>query len=185
MNMSLLEVEIRYQLAPEDESGIEHRLTDSGFEERTVERQVDTYFTSRHKDFIETEECLRIRQEGSRELITWKPPSTDEMKTADEFWKEEIDLDVTGNSDVAFRLLSRLDFVKYCVVDKTRRIFVNDLGVEAGLDQVAGVGVFLELEVKTSDVEEARTLLRSTAESLGLDPRMLVRVPYRDLVPRE
>lgn len=156
-----------------------------GFQERTATHQIDTYFTSRHKDFIETEECLRIRQEGSREMITWKPPSTDEMKIADEFWKEEIDLDVTGSSDIAFRLLDRLDFVKYCVVDKTRKVFVNDQGVEAGLDRVVGVGVFLELEVRMREVQDARKLLRSTADSLGLDPDRLVRVPYRDLVRRE
>jgi adenylate cyclase class 2 len=182
MAMKLLEVEQRYALSGRSPSAIAARLKDLGFVEQSLISQRDTYFTSRHKDFIASEECLRVREVDARAELTWKPPSTDEMRGATAFWKEEIDVDVTGQVDDVLRMLRMLDFVEYVVVAKDRRVFVLPDGVEVAIDSVQGVGSFVELEIKAEDPGPALARLQQLADQLELDPAWVSKVPYRDLV---
>jgi len=179
----VLEVERRYIVDSRYARRLKEKLLALGFAGDREVRQVDEYYTSEHEDFIATEECLRIRREGRRATLTWKPPTSAAMQESDEFWKEEVDLDVTGQEDVVKRLLRALDFIPYVVVDKHRSILVGPKGVEIGIDRVQGLrSMFVELEVKTADVEEGLEAIEATVRQVGLTKAPINKVPYRDLV---
>lgn len=178
-----LEVEIRYRLLDEDRERLLLELSRLGFSPCGSTVQRDVYYTSRHKDFVETEECLRIRHVGTRATITWKPPTTAAMRRSDQFWKEEIDLRIGRQFGVARRLLCALDFVEYVTVIKERTVYRrHSSSTEVAVDCVEGLGSFVELESQSLDAISARRRNRELARCLGLDPRCLVTIPYRDLV---
>jgi adenylate cyclase class 2 len=180
-NEAQLEVEIRYALGDSSVDDWHQRLARAGFTLHDMVNQHDTYFTSLHKDFIATEECLRIRDSGEAIVLTWKPPSTAEMQASPIFWKEEVDLDVTTQSEIARRLLDALDFIEYVQVEKERRVYRRGT-VEAGLDLVTQVGLFIELEIKTPDRLQGEQELLAVVSELALPNDCLSTTPYRDLV---
>jgi len=54
------------------------------------------------------------------------------------------------------------------VVRKHRKTFDLD-GIEVSLDDIEGLGTFVELEVRDMDMEEGRGLLRDAMARLGLE----------------
>ncbi|MCK0138918.1 class IV adenylate cyclase [Aliiroseovarius sp. F47248L] len=179
----IFEIELRYRLGSEVlavEFG--KNVLNQGFKVEASLSQEDIYYSSKHKDFIESEECLRIRTVDGRSEITWKPPSTADMKVADEFWKEEVDLQIGSQHDIAKKMLNALDFFEVATVEKQRQSFVGPEGVEVSIDVVKGVGAFVELEVKHHDPDHGKRVIRRTAEGLGLAASEICRTPYRDLV---
>lgn len=179
----LLEIELRYAIDKMRVGSHKAKLLESGFIQTKTLQQEDIYYTSLHKDFIETEECLRIRTVGGTSQITWKPPSSLEMKTSTGYWKREIDIEVSGQLDSTRELLKALDFVEYSVVHKRREVFVKDR-FEVAVDDVEFCGMFIELELKSEDAEEGMSLLRMLAVRLELNDERISKTPYRDLVPR-
>lgn len=180
----IFEVELRYRLGDDvtKAKNLEKMLSKKGFKADRSMDQEDIYYSSKHKDFIESEECLRIRTVDGDSEITWKPPSSADMKEADEFWKEEVDLQIGLQHDVAKRMLSALDFFEVATVEKHRKSFVGPEDVEVSIDVVAGVGTFVELEVKHTDPSRGKKLIREVAEILHLSENEICRTPYRDLV---
>lgn len=144
--------------------------------------QKDIYFTSLHKDFLASEECLRIRSSPSGDVVTWKPPTTDSMRTHDQFWKEELDIDITGQVEQIRRLLTVLDFKEVVTVVKHRRVFRVDAETTVSLDIIASLGGFIEIETIGS-IEEAGTRKNEAIlTELDLSGYPKIDVPYRDLV---
>ncbi len=179
----IFEIELRYRLGDEAEvNALEKTILNQGFELEGTLEQEDIYYSSKHKDFIESEECLRIRTVDGQSEVTWKPPSTADMKDADEFWKEEVDLQIGSQNETARKMLNALDFFEVATVKKLRRSFVGPEGVEVSVDVVIGVGAFVELELKHHDPDYGKHLIRAVAESLGLTAKEICRTPYRDLV---
>jgi len=176
------EVERRYKVKESDLPEIRTKLSRLGFEQAYVQHQADEYFTSRHKDFIASEECLRIRSVDSATILTWKPPTTDEMRIAPEFWKQELEFPVDASPEMVRQFLVALDFISYTVVDKVRNTYRDQSGVEVSIDQVDRLGTFIEIEIKSMDVEQARQDLVQVAKELTLDDGDISIVPYRDLV---
>jgi adenylate cyclase class 2 len=176
------EVERRYSVSEKQMSAVKEVLCASGFGFSYRQHQVDEYFTSKHKDFISTEECLRIRSIDSSTIFTWKPPSTEEILKSADYWKEEVEFPVDASPSKAKRFLTALDFVSYVTVEKIREAYADDLGSEVACDEVSGLGFFVELEIQSRDIESARKSISQLAENLGLKDEDLSTVPYRDLV---
>jgi adenylate cyclase class 2 len=181
---NIYEVELRYKLDGEGchAKALEETLVYLGFTHSKSIRQEDIYYSSKHKDFIESEECLRIRTVDGLSEITWKPPSCADMKVADEFWKEEVDLQIKSQHDVAKRLLTALDFFEVAIVEKQRTSYEGPNGVEVSLDLVSSVGTFVEIEVKHSDANQGKEIIRQIAVEIGVSNYEICRTPYRDLV---
>jgi adenylate cyclase, class 2 len=179
------EVERRYRISAEATSAVKVRLMGLGFAFAYNQRQVDEYYTSKYKDFIASRECLRIRSLDSRTVLTWKPPSTDDMRMASEFWKQEVEFGVEAERAVVQQFLVALDFVPYVTVTKTRTAYTNPFGIEVALDEVEGLGHFIELETQTANVDEGRANIVAVSEALGLSTEDISTIPYRDLVAAE
>jgi adenylate cyclase class 2 len=181
----MLEVERRYRLTWGDVEHLSKSLQKLGFLPGDELYQVDTYYTSKHKDFITTEECLRIRTIGRASEVTWKSPSTATMAQALDSWREEIDLKIGSQEEVAKRLLQSLDFIEYVIVVKRRTPYKGPNGLEAVIDNVQGVGWFIEIECNTDDISLSQTRIEELARLLNLSDDMISKAPYRDLAPRQ
>jgi adenylate cyclase class 2 len=137
-----------------------------------VKLEIDVYYQHPARDFAVTDEALRIRRKGCSGFITYKGPKLDSTTKT----RREIDLalpdDPAGLAGYA-ELLEALGFTPIAEVRKERRkarVAWQRRQVEASLDDVAGLGTFVELELLTQpeDVAAARQCLLSLADRLGL-----------------
>ncbi len=136
----------------------------------------DLYFNSPARDFWESDEALRIRRDGEGVKITYKGPKIDkETKTRDEI---EIEVD---DYDKAVELLNRLGFRTVRRVVKRRKIYsIEDVTI--CFDDVEGLGTFVEIEVKSDDLESAKRKVFEVAKLLGFDPSSSIRESYLELL---
>lgn len=105
-----------------------------------VEEHVDAYLRHPCRDFRATDEALRLGRRGGRVELTYKGPRLDARTKA----RREVVLPV-ADLEAALDLLGCLGFAPAAEVRKTRRIH-HAGGFEVALDDVPGLGTFVELE---------------------------------------
>jgi adenylate cyclase class 2 len=166
----MLEVEVKYARA--DFTAVEARLREWGAREESPRTDADHYFNAPDRDFAVTDEALRLRRIGDRNLVTYKGPKRDaQTKT-----RTEIEVPIASGDAAAAdfaRLLTHLGYRPVAVVRKARRTFRLRRGgfdLEVTLDDVEGVGRFAELEIQAPEeqLDPARDVVLETAAELGL-----------------
>lgn len=165
-------------------------------ESSTIVRQHDTYFSHPNRDFIESDEALRVRRatiEGSGNessiLITYKGPRIDTTGRGREFkTRREIELAVGSRPEDADKLedlLSLLGFEPVCSVTKRRQHLITrwrEWQVDFALDEVQDLGKFAEIEIFSGDdkTEAAQQAIKEMTQLLGLtDP---ITKSYRNML---
>jgi adenylate cyclase class 2 len=136
--------------------------------------QSDEYFAHPARDFANTDEALRIRTSGGKSFVTYKGPKLDATTKT----RRELELPLhTGDADGTrfAELLAALGFKPVATVRKQRRAFKFDRDgytAQGALDDVDGVGTFVELELPASDqnLEEIKHVIAELAEELRLGP---------------
>lgn len=175
----MYEVEIKVR-ADHDEVRTHLRGRDAS-PEGTV-TQADTYYDAPHRDFAETDEALRLRRESAEDdqtvLVTYKGPLVDDSSKTREEYETGVDSPFAVEG-----ILDGLGFEPAETVEKVRERFKLD-GYTVTLDDVTGLGEFVEVEVEVpeNDVEDAREGARGVLESLGLDPDAGIRTSYLGLL---
>jgi adenylate cyclase, class 2 len=137
-------------------------------------QQTDRYFNHPCRDFAKTDEALRLRRVGSCNFITYKGPKIDAATKT----RRELELALPtspGAPDQFAELLTALGFQPVATVQKTRQpgeLQWEGQKVEVAMDQVQGLGSFLELEIAADDstLEIARHALMSLSDRLGIGP---------------
>ena len=173
----MYEVELKFPLA--DAGSIERRLVAMAARFGDPVDQVDRYFAHPCRDFARSDEALRLRRVGERVELTWKGPRIDAAAKT----RRELEIELAappaaggGRGDAAVRqwteLLEALGFRRVAEVAKRRRpVRVGWQGteVDVAIDAVAGVGDFLELEIRArqGEVPLATACLQSLAAALG------------------
>jgi adenylate cyclase, class 2 len=164
------EVEQKHRL--KDVAEFVRRLLSRGITPGPPVEQSDQYFDHPARDFAETDEALRIRTVGSESFVTYKGPKLDATtKTRREL---ELPLDAKDPDGSQFaELLAALGFTPVAVVRKGRRLFHlhhDGRDVEGALDDVDGVGTFVELELLADEgnLEEAKRIVTTLATELNL-----------------
>ncbi|QZP38381.1 class IV adenylate cyclase [Halobaculum magnesiiphilum] len=184
----MYEVEVKVRA---DLDAVRDRLADLDATGTRRVRQVDTYYDAPHRDFAETDEALRIRREtvagganddggGAATKVTYKGPLVEaESKTREEFETAVAD------GDAAEGILGGLGFSPAATVEKDREFFELD-GYTVTLDNVAGVGEFVEVEREAvePEIESAREGAYVVLRDLGLDPDDQIRTSYLGLLLR-
>jgi adenylate cyclase, class 2 len=153
-------------------SAIEGRLSALGVPISGPKPEVDLYFAHPVRDFKTTDEAVRLRRKGAANCITYKGPKIDATTKT----RREIELPLApGEESLAAwtALLEVLGFRRVAEVCKSRRkahVPWQGRQVEASLDEVQGLGTFVELElvVDADGIEPAKACIASLAESLGL-----------------
>jgi len=186
----MYEVELKLRV---DHGTVRAALDDAGatFDRRV--RQVDTYYDAPHRDFAETDEALRLREEtrdpGGRAgadgapdpttRLTYKGPLVEAASKT----REEHETAV-ANSDEASDILSGLGFEPAAVVEKDRTFFEFD-GYAVSLDRVDGLGEFVEVEAEVTESDEVPAVREGAAavlRDLGLEPDDQIRTSYLGLL---
>ncbi len=171
----MYEVEVKVAA---DLDAVAARLDDRDAELTGDVVQVDTYYDAPHREFAETDEALRVRRETrdgeTTARITYKGPLVEaESKTREEF---ETGVDSGETADAIFE---HLGFEPAATVHKDRRFYDYE-GYTVTLDDVEGVGEFVEVETETDEdgVEAAREGAYDVLRELGLDPEEQTRTSY-------
>ena len=167
----MIEVEAKFPFVGEFDT-IVARLQQLGACRGDVEEQSDEYLAHPARQFAETGEAFRIRTVGSRNALTYKGPLLDRSTKS----RDEIEVDFATGHDERSRmrqLLLALGFRPVRLVEKRREIWNltwSGTTVEIALDEVAGLGRFVELET-TADAQNwqtARDRLLQLATELNL-----------------
>ncbi len=174
-----VEVEVKFRLTGVMSKWISE-LVDGGFTEKGSFDQTDLYYNHPSRDFCDTDEALRVRTLKSGETtLSYKGPKVSSRSKA----RLELNLEVSS-SEVIDNILVHLGFIPSGVVKKTRRLFISGDNIQACLDNVDDLGLFLELESMGNEANLARTeeLLMRTAQGLGLDPDSQLRISYLEMI---
>ncbi len=158
----MIEVESKYR-SPGNErvrktlSGLNAKRIREGFVE-------DAYFAHPAHDFGNSDEALRLRTiDGSAEL-TYKGPR---MKDGGPKAREEVTCLLPAPLEMR-RILERLGFEERLVVRKHRSSYLLDK-LRVDVDEVEGLGEFVELELVTEEPRRAESLLEMARRELGLE----------------
>lgn len=187
-NISLFQeenkMEIELKVKVKDVKALKTRLAKlrAEFKERIT--NIDHYFSVKHRDFMKTKECLRIRvvPENEIAILTYKPETTDEMKKSGFIWKKELEIAFNANDSEALKaILECLDCQNLVTVYKTRENFEVD-GLKITIDEVKGIGSFMEIEKISENISAAKEEVWSMLERLGFGKKDLELANYRDLM---
>jgi len=167
----MIEVEAKARCSPE----IAEKIVEQGGKKLGVENHLDLYFNSPQHDFARTDEALRIRikEEGVR--LTYKGPKLDlETKS-----RKEVTVEV-DDPEALEEIVESLGFVRAAVVKKQRTKYALDEAVLC-LDEVEGLGTFLEVEISGGeDWEIQKGKVLETMSRLGLEES--IRESYLELL---
>jgi adenylate cyclase class 2 len=185
----MYEVELK---VPADHDTVADHLEDVDATHVESVTQEDTYYNAPDRDFVETDEALRIRREvlddeTERTAVTYKGPRVDAHSKT----REEAETYVDDDEEM-HAILEGLGYDASASVTKHRDRY-EVAGCTVTLDAVEGLGEYVEVELETeddlSDESEALDSLRSEAEGvlrdLGLDPTDQIRTSYLDLLLSE
>jgi len=145
-------IEVEVKAHANDLAVIENKLNNLGAFRKNEEYQEDIYFNAPHRDFAQTDEALRIRKSrdntGEKIFITYKGAKMDKVSKT----RKEIEVDVGDPLKVA-NIFESLGFRPVAIVKKNRVSYTFDELIIT-LDEVQGVGSFVEIEKEAEEGED-------------------------------
>jgi homotetrameric cytidine deaminase len=167
---AMAQVNIELKARDGDPSGTAARCLAVGATDRGELRQTDTYFMARRGR-------LKLRSQGDAgsELIAYRRPDGAEA-TESTYVRAPVPESVGEALDAALGTT--------VVVAKRRRLFLFE-GVRIHLDEVDGLGSFIEFEAvlpDAGDLETAHAKVARLRSELGIEDDDLVSVGYADLL---
>lgn len=161
-----MEIEVKYPLNNTKE--VIARLEQLGAQEGILrDMQEDIYFTPAHRDFLDGDvvsEWLRLRKGKGGESVTFKRYLPLGSRYADHCDEYESTISDIKAMELMFEALDMKEIVR---VHKERSTWRLE-DTEVALDNVKGLGDFLEIEYKgEGTLEEARAHLQEVLQKLG------------------
>jgi adenylate cyclase class 2 len=156
----MLEIEIKAALA--DPGAMKEMLRQLGAETGPVLLETDHYYRHPSRDFAQTNEALRLRITNGQCRITYKGPKM--AGTAKIRMEAETEI---GNYETMKSILDSLGFHPVGSVEKRRAVF-RLRGATVCLDDVTGLGAYIELEKMGEDKEAIEKEILAMAEELGI-----------------
>ncbi len=190
MSETVFEVEVKASIS--DLESVRNALERIGAQQLNSETQADAYYDHPCRAFHETDEALRLRRrlscsqsvsesvDESRPLyeLTYKGPKVDPLS------KTRIEVSVGIDDAIAAKsLLGHLGFSHVGEVVK-KRVFYTLGDITLSLDEVEGIGDFLEIEQVVDSkerIEPLREEMFEILEELGLDPETSTRSSYLEM----
>ncbi len=179
-----MNIEIEQKYRAEHSVDLQNRLKRLGAKFDDSADQVDQYFNHPCRDFAATDEALRLRRIDARNFVTYKGPKHDTTtKTRNEL---EFPLESGEQSASDFcELLRVLGFRPVREVHKVRRtarLKWKGHDVEVSLDEVDGLGQFVELEFDTQAENRADAIEQLAPLALELGLSEVERRSYLELL---
>ncbi len=164
-----IEVEIKIKL--ENLEKVRKNLLLSGKIIKLI-NQIDEYYVPCHRDFFaqkpQPTEWLRIRTNPDRVIFEYDR-SINKKADGEQDYAEEYETEIS-NPEEFRKILKFLDFKKIITVEKNREYWDCD-NFEIALDEVKGLGFFIEVEAKSdsfNDNIKAKEECIDFLEKLGL-----------------
>ncbi len=172
--------EIEVKARAKDLESIAKKLADLGCQLSEPVTQKDSIFVTSDygafEEFHPGKNLLRIRESKGKYLFTIKQPQSNELDAL------EHETEILDPQEMREAILM-MGFEERCKVNKTRRKG-NINGWEVCLDEVEGIGSFVEIE-KITDEENAEAVQKELfdfLQSLGVDSNDRVTSGYDTLV---
>jgi adenylate cyclase class 2 len=158
----MLEVEIKARV--EDPGAIRDRLLHNHASPKGRVHEHDIYYNAPDRDFGKTDEALRLRYTGDGCLLTYKGPKIKEFRLKA---REELNTGVESGN-VMGAIFERLGFWPVAEVEKWREYF-EYRGTLVSLDEVKGLGTFVEIEARAgTESEDPQELVMEIAKEIGV-----------------
>ena len=155
-------MEIEVKASVNDLKAVRERVLALGGRDFGRIHQVDEYYSHPTRDFAETDEAVRLRTENDLTVITYKGPKVDkETKT-----REELEVSI-GNRETMAAILVRLGFKPVIKIAKKREVY-GLRGLTVCLDQVEGLGPYIEIEAQGENVEAEKAKIFKLMNDLGV-----------------
>ena len=156
-----------------------------GFAQTSQLHENDTYYSRPDVDFMQTVECLRVRERDGFAEVTYKPATSHATSTNDGvIMKPETNLSIAPNSAAtAKQLLANLGMIELVTVTKFRRTFTSAAypNTVVAIDEIMDIGTFIETEVTLADKAVALQTVDKLERLLDIDTLPLATKPYRDM----
>ena len=173
------EVELKFPVP--DLSAFSQKLSAQAVAISLPQEEIDLYLAHPSRDFAQTDEALRLRRKGDANFITYKGPKIDATTKT----RREIELPLApGPESLASWSLSwrRSAFARWLksANPAAKRPFPGKAAaLEACLDEVAGVGTFVEFELiaEANELDAARACIESLGQISGPDARRAAELP--------
>lgn len=162
----MLEVEIKLPI--KECSLTEAGLLEQGFGRGDLVKESDTYFNGKEHDIRARGEALRVRRTEnhttgkSSAVMTFKGPKSDSVSMT----RKELETGI-GDPDICEEIFLSVGLEPVRPVVKLRQYYHRGR-MTACLDQVEGLGSFLELEILVDDEGEKEDALAEIEAVLGL-----------------
>ncbi|PIR68633.1 class IV adenylate cyclase [Candidatus Nomurabacteria bacterium CG_4_10_14_0_2_um_filter_30_12] len=163
-----IEVEIKVKIDNFEE--IKEKVSKIGKLIKSI-KQIDDYYVPEHRDFFARKphpvEWLRIRTNPDK--VVWEyTKSINQREDGDYDYAEEYETEISNKSELE-KILGFLDFKKSVTIEKYREYWMCD-DIEVALDNVTGLGYFIEAEAKGDfkDEKEAKKACIDFLEGLGI-----------------
>ena len=183
-----MSIEVEIKLKVRNKKQVMDSLKTIGFLEDRYVVETDIYYTSKHHDFAALGEALRIRKvenlKSGKEtcLITYKGAKLDQVSMT----RQELETEV-GDGETVRKILEQIGFCPVSPVEK-QRLYLRKDNMTACLDDVKGLGNYLELEILT-DAEEERTKalkqVKDVLEILGYSMKDTTRTSYLSMLMKK
>lgn len=171
----MFEVEAKARVATLEEA--RRRAQALGGQRLGREEQRDTYFGHPARDFARGDEAFRLREAWGRAELTYKGPKVDPLTKT----REEVTVRVEPPGE-ALRLLERAGFRPVGTVAKWRETW-RVQRMEVALDEVEGLGAFVEVEAYAATQAEVAPLRDKVLELLReLGGQESIRASYLELL---
>lgn len=164
-NISHFEIELRYKV--DSVEGLKTFLSENARLVSSNVNQKDSYFSPENKDFFAVDypfEWLRVRKSEKGNFFAYKHfyPENSPINSHCEEHETKID-----NYDALNTILLKLGFKLKLVVEKTRTTWIYE-NVEIVIDEVNGLGSFIELEAKGhfNSVDDANKCLYTFVDKI-------------------
>lgn len=181
----MIEVEVKVKIKDREE--IAQKLIALGFKLGHEKKETDLYFDNQEGIFRKGDKALRIRQcenlttKENVSYMTYKGPKLDHISMT----RKELEMKIE-NGETGTEILKNLGFLPVCPVMKLRQYFHND-SMTACLDQVEGLGDYLELEIiveNEENREEALIRIIGLLKCLGYEKEEIIRTSYLSMLQK-
>ena len=165
-----MNIEVEVKVKVDDLEEIRRKVSTRGKLIKSI-RQIDDYYVPIHRDFFNQKphptEWLRIRTNPDKVVFEYDL-SINKKANGEQECAEEYETEIS-NPEEFKKILGFLDFKKVITVDKQREYWMCG-NIEIALDEVGGLGSFVEAEAKGDfkTTAEARTACINFLENLGI-----------------
>ena len=181
-------IEVEVKLPVEDLNEIKRKLVKIGFEESSFIEERDTYFDNQQGDIRANDEALRVRETKDhrtgkiRAQINFKGKKLD----AGTMTREELETGVE-NGEISRKILQAIGYIPVAPEVIKERIMLRRESVTACLDNVRGLGEFLELEILADSKKQKDAALgqiENILNNLGYQISDTVRTAYLSMLQK-